>query len=102
MLLYRSSPRIRSSTRLACWARKTAAWPAELPPPTSDHLRAPAHLPFGERRGVVDALPLEALAALDVQPAVVGARGDQEALGGDRLAAVQVQDGSRRSPSPGG
>ena len=57
-----------------------------------DHdVRAPAHLRLVRRRGVVDAAALEPLAPLDAQPAVVGPGGDQQALGRDRLAAVEVQ-----------
>ena len=46
-----------------------------------DHVRTPAHLRLDRRRGVVDAAALEPLAAFDVQQAVVGAGGDQQALG---------------------
>ena len=45
------------------------------------HVRAPAHLRLVRGRGIVDAAALEPLAALDVQPAVVGPGGDQQALG---------------------
>ena len=55
------------------------------------HVRPAAHLRLGGRGGVVDAAALEALAALDVQQAVVGPGGDQQALGRDLLAAVEVQ-----------
>ena len=55
------------------------------------HLRPPAHLRLDGRRGVVDAAALELLAPFDAQQAVVGPGGDQQALGRDRLAAVEVQ-----------
>ena len=59
----------------------------------ADHhdLAPPAQLRLVRRRGVVDAAALEPLAPLDAQPAVVGPGGDQQALGRDRLAAVEVQ-----------
>ena len=57
-----------------------------------NHLGAPgtASPRWGWRRSRRRAL--EALATLDAQPPVVGSGGDQQALGRDRLAALQVQD----------
>ncbi len=56
------------------------------------HQRSLAQLRLVRRRGIVDARTLEPFAPLDAQPAVVGARGDQQALGGNVLAAIQVDD----------
>ena len=102
MSLYRSSPRITRYTLRTCPARKTAAWPAELPPPTTTTSDPRHMLRLDGGRGVVDAAPLEPLAPLDAQPAVVGPGGDQQALGRDRLAAVEVQHrvARRRTSGP--
>ena len=57
-----------------------------------DHdLRPLAHLGLDGGRGVVDAAALEPLATLDAEPAVVGPGGDQQALGVDMVAAVEVE-----------
>ena len=81
-------------------ARNTAAWPAELPPPTTTDVGSRAQLRLVGRRGVVDAAALEALAPFDFEPAVVGAGRDQQALGDERLAAVECEHaGSRRRTS---
>ena len=53
------------------------------------HVAPAAELRLVGRRGVVDAAALELLAPFDVEPAVVGPGGDEQALGDDGLAAVQ-------------
>ena len=59
-----------------------------------DHdVRPAAHLRLDRSRGVVDAAALEPLAPLDAEQAIVGAGGDQQAPGRDRLAAVEVEHG---------
>src|SRR5882724_1643217 len=55
------------------------------------HLRSPAERRLVQGRGVVDAGALELRAAFGPQPAVLGAGCDQQALGGDRLAALELQ-----------
>ena len=55
------------------------------------HFRPPAHLRLDRRRGIVDAAALELLAPFDVQQAIVGPRRDQQALGRDRLVALEMQ-----------
>ena len=57
------------------------------------HLCPSAHLALGEGRRVVDTLPLEQLAPLYVQPAIVGSSGNQQALRGYGLTGLQSRDG---------
>ena len=71
--------------------RNTAAWPAELPPPTTIDLLAAAELRLHGGRGVVDALALEALVVRHVELAVARAGRDDDGAGPDRLLVVEAQ-----------
>ena len=53
------------------------------------HLGSLALLRLVGRRGVVDAAALEALASVDLEPAIVGASRHEQALGDDALAIVE-------------
>src|SRR4029450_2305847 len=92
MLRPRASSRTTSQTRAAGWARNTVACPAELPPPTTatGSVAAPPGRALGG--GVVDAGLLDLLHAGQVEPAVTGAGRDDHRAGGDRAAAVQLDD----------
>ncbi len=56
------------------------------------HVRLAAERGLGQGGRVVDATALEPLAPFRGQTAVVGSGGDEKALGGDRLAAVEPED----------
>ena len=56
-----------------------------------DHVGPAALLRLVRRRGVVDAAALEPGAPLDLQPAIVGAGRDQQALRDERLAALEAR-----------
>ena len=81
MFLYRSSPRTRRYTLRACAGEEDGRLAGGVAAADDHDLRPPAQLRLVGRRGVVDAAALEPLAALDLQPPVVGAGGDQQALG---------------------
>ena len=94
-------------TCLALRARKTAACPAELPPPTTTTSCSAHRSRLHRRRRVVDAGPFEALVAGDVELAVARAGGDDDGASADRLAvverererrgiAVEADDGARQ------
>src|SRR4029077_4526010 len=55
-----------------------------------DHVRSRTHLRFDGSCSVVDPAAFELRAAFDVEDAVVGSGGDQQALARDRLAAFDV------------
>ena len=81
MFLYRSSPRMSSSTRRVP-GEKDGGLAGGVAAAHDHHAGTPAQLRLGGRRGVVDAGPFESLATLDAQPAVLRPGGDQQALGG--------------------
>src|SRR3989442_1483207 len=85
------------ATRLAEPERTSPAanTPAWLVSRRTGGARAPpvrplTQLALGKTGGVVDAPPLELLAPVHAQPAVIDPRGDQEALRRDTLAAIDV------------
>ena len=92
MLRVRSGPRMTMVTGLPASARNSAAWPAELPPPTTTTGRpgALAGLDLGGR--VVHALALEVVEAVDVESPVARAGGDDHGAPGDLGAVGQADD----------
>ena len=70
-----SGRRASKVTRRARLARKTTAWPAELPPPTSA-TSCPPQVRLERRGPIMDRRALELLEPLDVEPPVAGAGGD--------------------------
>src|SRR5690554_5011859 len=65
--------------------------PRRVARPHHGHLTAGAHLGLDGRGGVVHAGAVEALASWDLELTVIGAAGYQQRLGGDVLAAGQLQ-----------
>ena len=65
-------------TCAACFARYSAAWPAELPPPTTYDVRARAGLGLADRRAVVDARADERLDLGHAEAAVLDAGGEHD------------------------
>ena len=93
MFLYRSSPRIRISTRRAWLGEKNRRLAGGIAATYNDYLAASAQMGLGEGRGIVDAGALESSGPWHIQPAIVCPSGDQQALGRHRLASVQPHQG---------
>ena len=92
MLAFRSGPRMTTVTGLPDSARNTAAWPAELPPPTTTTGDCGA-LPGFDRGGrVVHALALEVGEPVDVESPVAGAGGDDHRAAGDLGSVGEADD----------
>ena len=92
----------------ACAARNTAAWPAELPPPTTTTGSPAQSCASISGRGVVDAVALELLEPRHVELAVARAGGDDHgararpAVPSSSLThVVAVVALERRPPRPG-
>ena len=73
-------------------ARNTAAWPAELPPPTTTTGGLSALPGFHRGRRVVHAFALELSEAIDVETAVARAAGDDHGATGDLGSIVEPDD----------
>ena len=96
MLASSRGPRT-SSQSLATWpARKTAAWPAELPPPTSASSWPAQSLPSIERGPVVDGRALELCEIRDVDAAVADAAGDHHGARADPFLVREPELEARR------
>ncbi len=92
--------RMTIDTRQPDWLRKMAAWPAELPPPTTTTSQ-PAHdLRLEIGGGIEDAVALEHLEVRDVESPVPGPGGDDDRPAGD-LALVGQGDARGTRPRRG-
>ena len=86
-------------TERANRARWSAAWPAELPPPTTKTSRSSISRRRADGGAVVHAEPDQLLDRVDAEPAVGDARGDHDRAGA-HLAAVG-DDAVRVAVAPG-
>ena len=85
-----SGRRAMSVTRLARLARKTVAWPAELPPPTSATSWSGAKVGFQRRGPIMDRRAFELLEPLDIQPPIARAGRDHDGARLGPLAGWQL------------
>ncbi len=73
-------------------ASQTAAWPAELPPPTTATRDAGAELGLGRPGGVEDGQSLELGKPVDREPPVLGARREQDGARGDLAVVLEADE----------
>ena len=92
MLAFRSGPRMTTVTGLPDSARNIAAWPAELPPPTTTTGDCRALAGFHRGGRVVHAVALEVGEAVDVESSVAGAGGDDHGAAGDLGSVGEADD----------
>ncbi len=88
-----------SRTFSARFGEKHRCLPGRVAAAGDNHRRAAAELGFPPRGRVVNPAAFELLASLGLQPAVLGARRDDDALGAQgRVAALDLQAGAVTPP----
>ena len=73
-------------------ASQTAAWPAELPPPTTATRDAGAELGLGRTGGIEHSQSFELGKPVDRQPAVLRARREQDGARGDLPVVLEADE----------